>query len=174
MSTAWQPMPTSRLSPRRLPRPALKTDSLQGCWGTRGTLTAPVLLLSALQSGMIFESWTIQLLILSLRLRSTAARTVGTRLCPACSLCAQASHLPRQMPREPRPPRHSQARPRPHGQQVQGPDLNPGSRLQPAPHGSSIGTEKFKRHSQVPHVPSGQHRQLRGCGVCSVGWPSRF
>lgn len=37
-----------------------------------GPLTAPVLLLSALQSGMIFESWTIQLLILSLRLRSTA------------------------------------------------------------------------------------------------------
>lgn len=35
-------------------------------------LTAAVLLLSVLQSGMIFDSWTIQLLILSLLLLSTA------------------------------------------------------------------------------------------------------
>lgn len=40
-------------------------------------LTAPVLLLSALQSGMILDSCTIQLLILSLLRRSTARAKRG-------------------------------------------------------------------------------------------------
>lgn len=57
--------------------------------GGAGVLTAPVLLLSALQSGMIFESWTIQLLILSLRLRSTAGITV----IPTAGFTALLVHL---------------------------------------------------------------------------------
>lgn len=46
------------------------SDSLM--WCTEVRLTWPFLVASIEQSGMVLDSWTIQLLILSLRLRSTA------------------------------------------------------------------------------------------------------